>query len=140
MHKMVATILILLLALTAAGAQIVVFGFNDSGLEKNLHEINLISKFSMIEFSSKVARTWGTSERNVLMGFDHGLNAYEVYLVIALARLAGRQPITVITMYKQNKSKGWGVLAKNLGIKPGSKRFKILKDTTATFALSLRQG
>ena len=138
MHKILATILILFLTLTAAGAQIVVFGFNDSGLEKNLHEINLITKFNMIEFSSKVARTWGTSEQNVLLGFSHGLNAYEVYLVIALAKLSGRQPLTVITIYEQNRNKGWGALAKSLGIKPGSKSFKTLKDTTATFVLSLR--
>jgi hypothetical protein len=116
----------------------VIFGFNDTGFEKNLHEINLITKFNMAEFSLKVANTWGTSEKNVLLGFSRGLNAYEVYLVIALARLSGRQPIAVITMYEQNRSKGWGALAKSLGIKPGSKSFKKLKDTTATFVLSLR--
>jgi hypothetical protein len=138
MHKITATILILFLALSAAGAQIVIFGFNDTGFEKNLHEINLITKFNMAEFSLKVANTWGTSEKNVLLGFSRGLNAYEVYLVIALARLSGRQPIAVITMYEQNRSKGWGALAKSLGIKPGSKSFKKLKDTTATFVLSLR--
>ena len=138
MHKITATLLILFLALSAASAQIVVFGFNDTGLEKNLHEINLITKFNMVEFSSKVAHTWGTTEKNVLLGFSRGLNAYEVYLVIALARLSGRQPIAVITMYEQNRSKGWGALAKSLGIKPGSKRFKTLKETTATFVLSLR--
>ncbi len=137
MHRKIAAALILFLTLTAAGAQIIVFGFNDPGLEKDLHKINLITKFNMAEFSSKVARAWGTSERNVLIGFRYGLNAYEVYLVIALARLSGRQPITVITMYTRNKHKGWGALAKNLGIQPGSKQFRRLKETTAAFVSSL---
>ncbi len=137
MHRTMTAVLMLVLALSAAGAQIVMFGLNDTALEKDLHRINLITKFNMAEFSSKVAKTWGTSEQNVLLGFRYGLNAYEVYLVIALSRISGRQPMTVISMYRQDKNKGWGVLAKNLGIKPGSKQFKRLKETTASFASSL---
>jgi len=34
----------------------------------------------------------------------------------------------VIDSYRKNKSKGWGALARDLGIKPGSKEFKALKD------------
>jgi len=137
MHRTIAVVCLLILAISAAGAQIITFGFNDSGLEKDLHRINLITKFNMSEFSSKVAKAWGTSEQNVLLGFKNGLNAYEVYLVIALARLSGRQPIAVISMYTRDRNKGWGVLARNLGIKPGSKQFKRLKETTASFASSL---
>jgi hypothetical protein len=33
----------------------------------------------------------------------------------------------VIEKYKAEKGKGWGVLAKSLGIKPGSKDFHALK-------------
>ena len=34
----------------------------------------------------------------------------------------------VLREYKENKGKGWGVIAKNLGIKPGSREFHELKD------------
>ncbi len=38
------------------------------------------------------------------------------------------QPVEVVTKeYETNKGKGWGVIAKNLGIKPGSKEFHALK-------------
>jgi hypothetical protein len=34
----------------------------------------------------------------------------------------------VIDQYRSDKGKGWGVLAKTLGIKPGSREFHALKD------------
>ena len=34
----------------------------------------------------------------------------------------------VLGEYKENNGKGWGVIAKNLGIKPGSREFHELKD------------
>jgi hypothetical protein len=33
----------------------------------------------------------------------------------------------VVREYKAHKGQGWGVIAKNLGIKPGSKEFHALK-------------
>jgi hypothetical protein len=39
-----------------------------------------------------------------------------------------RQPQEVVLReYQANKGKGWGVIAKNLGIKPGSREFHELK-------------
>ena len=52
----------------------------------------------------------------------------DVYMVV---EIAGIQKITVekvVESYKKNKGKGWGVIAKELGIKPGSKEFKELKE------------
>ena len=34
----------------------------------------------------------------------------------------------VLREYKENNGTGWGVIAKNLGIKPGSREFHELKD------------
>jgi hypothetical protein len=33
----------------------------------------------------------------------------------------------VVDVYKKNRGKGWGVIAKSLGIKPGSPEFHALK-------------
>jgi hypothetical protein len=51
----------------------------------------------------------------------------EAYLILRTAELAKQPPDRVITEYKANKGKGWGVIAKNLGIKPGSAEFHALK-------------
>jgi len=51
----------------------------------------------------------------------------DAYMVLRLAEMS-RQPVdTVISHYHVNKDKGWGVLAKRLGIKPGSREFHSLK-------------
>ena len=51
----------------------------------------------------------------------------DAYLVLRLGEMS-KQPIeNVIEKYKSGKDKGWGALAKSLGIKPGSKEFHALK-------------
>jgi hypothetical protein len=62
------------------------------------------------------------------------LNEYLEILQPAEIVLAGRigvivdKPVdTVISSYRSNQSKGWGEVAKDLGIKPGSPEFHALK-------------
>jgi hypothetical protein len=38
-----------------------------------------------------------------------------------------KPPETVLHVYQANRGKGWGVIAKSLGIKPGSREFHALK-------------
>jgi len=51
----------------------------------------------------------------------------DAYMVLRLAEISHVQIDTVIKHYHNNKGKGWGVLAKRLGIKPGSREFHSLK-------------
>lgn len=52
----------------------------------------------------------------------------DAYMVFRLGEMAQKPSRHVAEQYKKGKGKGWGVLAKNLGIKPGSKEFKALKN------------
>jgi hypothetical protein len=52
----------------------------------------------------------------------------DVYMAAKVRILAHRSWDEVLREYKENKGKGWGVIAKNLGIKPGSREFHKLKD------------
>ena len=51
----------------------------------------------------------------------------DAYLVFRLGEMSSKSVDYVLNKYKTEKNKGWGVLAKSLGIKPGSKEFKALK-------------
>lgn len=51
----------------------------------------------------------------------------DAYMVLRLAELSGRAPEYVLKQYQAKKHQGWGVLAQDLGIKPGSREFKALK-------------
>jgi hypothetical protein len=46
-------------------------------------------------------------------------------------RIARKPPAAVIEIYNKNKGKGWGAVARSLGIKPGSPEFKALKAAAA---------
>jgi len=51
----------------------------------------------------------------------------DAYILLRLGEISN-QPINyIVKKYKTEKGKGWGVLAKSLGIKPGSKDFHTLK-------------
>jgi hypothetical protein len=51
----------------------------------------------------------------------------DAYMCFRVGQVASK-PVEVVTKeYQANKKQGWGVIAKNLGIKPGSKEFHDLK-------------
>jgi len=67
----------------------------------------------------------GNTEINaVLSNVD---NSADAYMVLRLGEMTGKPTDEVVKKYKSGKGKGWGVLAKSLGIKPGSKEFHALK-------------
>ena len=51
----------------------------------------------------------------------------DAYMVLRLGEMSGHPTDAVIKQYRSSKSKGWGALAKSLGIKPGSEEFHALK-------------
>jgi len=51
----------------------------------------------------------------------------DAYVALRLGEMSGKPIDDVTVQYKANKGKGWGALAKSLGIKPGSKEFHALK-------------
>ena len=52
----------------------------------------------------------------------------DAYMVFRLGEMSSKPVEYVLEHYKKEKNKGWGVLAKSLGIKPGSKEFQSLKE------------
>ena len=53
----------------------------------------------------------------------------DVYMLLRIGEMSNKPIVHVIEKYKAEKGKGWGVLAKSLGIKPGSKDFHALKQS-----------
>ena len=51
----------------------------------------------------------------------------DAYMVLRFGEMSKQPTERVIEQYKSGKGKGWGALAKSLGIKPGSKEFHALK-------------
>jgi len=51
----------------------------------------------------------------------------DAYMVLRLGEMSKQPTDYVINQYRSSKGKGWGELAKSLGIKPGSNEFHALK-------------
>ncbi len=62
--------------------------------------------------------------KTVLSNVDHPSDAY---MILRLGEMSGRPTDYVMDKYSSGKKKGWGALAKSLGIKPGSQEFHALK-------------
>ncbi|MBC8317397.1 MAG: hypothetical protein H8E41_05790 [Desulfobulbaceae bacterium] len=54
-------------------------------------------------------------------------NPADAYMVLRLGEMSGRPTDYIVERYRSGKKKGWGSLAKSLGIKPGSQEFHALK-------------
>ena len=52
----------------------------------------------------------------------------DAYMVFRLCEMSGRQTGPVLREYRSGRHAGWGVIAKRLGIKPGSDAFHALKN------------
>lgn len=61
------------------------------------------------------------------MSAKFGMSRGDIYFALELSKQAKKPVDDVIEQYKKNKGKGWGFIAKEMGIKPGSPEFKALK-------------
>ncbi len=67
----------------------------------------------------------------------------DAYMVLRLREMSHQPTDYVMKQYRSGKGKGWGVLAKSLGIKPGSREFHDLKrghDLNGGNSLSMGNG
>lgn len=92
-----------------------------------LKSLSLDARVDESGFSSRLALRFHLGDAKIKTVIrDVGGHA-DAYMVLRFAEIS-KQPVdTVIKEYRRNKGKGWGNLAKSLGIKPGSPAFHALK-------------
>ena len=67
----------------------------------------------------------GSTEVNAIIGNVDSPS--DAYMVLRLGELSHKPLQEVLHVYSGSKKRGWGVIAKQLGIKPGSSEFHALK-------------
>jgi hypothetical protein len=123
-----------------ASAQVISFGLGDATLETSLNDIGASAKVDMVSFQAEISLSWGQPSASVQLALNQGLQPAEVYLAAAFANISGKPLTAVVELYTRDKAKGWGALAKELGIKPGSKGFKTLKDKSTSSSSKLKKN
>ncbi len=117
MNKILLAVLALLLLCSPAIAS----------LDDFLGNLNIQARADMNGFSAKISAQFGVPEVQVRTVIGTVKEPSDAFMVFQLGQMAQRPPETVVQVYSANRGKGWGVIAKSLGIKPGSPEFHALK-------------
>ncbi|MEK6793740.1 MAG: hypothetical protein AABZ39_03115 [Spirochaetota bacterium] len=123
-----------ILSLAAAGmlaAQITgSFNFNtgDASLDLSLNNLNVTAKADVKIFTADLSAAYAIPvvKLDSLITVQK-MEPAEVFMIAELATAAKKPIDEAVKVYTANKTKGWGAIAKELGVKPGSPEFKALK-------------
>jgi hypothetical protein len=90
-------------------------------------DFNLTAQADPSGFRARLSTRFQIGDAKINAVIGNVENPADAYMVLRLGELSNQPPERVMKEYKSGKGKGWGVLAKRLGIKPGSKEFHALK-------------
>lgn len=98
----------------------------DVEMDGFLKSVNEEAKKDLNAFTSNIVKNFGIIKDDVnklLKDMFPG----DVYMAAQVAATIGKPVTEVSGAYAKNKDKGWGAIAKEMGIKPGSAEFHKLK-------------
>ena len=92
-----------------------------------LKELEVSAKADPKGYALQLASRFKIGDVEVKTVLSDAKNYSDAYMVLKLGELAHKKTDTVFEQYNTSKNRGWGVLAKQLGIRPGSREFHALK-------------
>ena len=96
-------------------------------LDSFLDKVELHASKDMGSFRADLRLNFDVSNGTLDGLFEVMSKPSDVYMCLRIGEIA-KQPVDrVVEEHQQHKGQGWGVIAKNLGIKPGSEEFHALK-------------
>ncbi len=122
---------ILFVSFTAIRAQ-VEFRSGSVKLDTDLRTINVDAKLDFGKFKVAMGGTYNIPERRIEhLHAEVKMEPAEIYLALEISRITTKPLDDVLKVYQVHKSKGWGYIAKEMGIKPGSAEFHEMKATVS---------
>jgi hypothetical protein len=92
-----------------------------------IRNLNIQAEADPSGFRARLATRFKIGDAQIKVVLQNVENPADAYMVLRLGEMSNQPTDRVIEDYKYDRGKGWGVLAKSLGIKPGSKEFHALK-------------
>ena len=90
-------------------------------------DFNLRVQADPTGFRAKIAARFQIGDAQITAVLGNVSSPADAYIVLRLGEISRQPTDRVLGEYKTSKGKGWGVMAKSLGIKPGSAEFQALK-------------
>jgi len=92
-----------------------------------IKDFNIRAEADPSGFRARLATRFNISDTQITAVLGNVERPADAYMVLRLGEMSAKPADYVIEKYKSGKGKGWGELAKSLGIKPGSNEFHALK-------------
>jgi hypothetical protein len=92
-----------------------------------IKDFNVMAQADPSGFRARLASRFKIGDAEISAVIGNVKSAADAYMVLRLGEMSGRPYERVLDKYKANQGKGWGVVAKSMGIKPGSAEFHALK-------------
>lgn len=108
--------------------------FAGGGLDSFLKNLNIQAQADINGYSARLSAQFGVPEVQVRAVISTVKEPSDAFMCLQLGQWTQKPPEQVVTVYKANQGKGWGVIAKSMGIKPGSAEFHALKRGDLTFS------
>jgi len=97
------------------------------GLEDLLTKLNNQAKSDLSKFSARISAQFGVPDAQVKVVLSTVKEPADAFMVFQIGKMSSQPADKVLQVYQSGKSRGWGAMAKELGIKPGSAEFHALK-------------
>ena len=102
-------------------------GVARADLDGFLQKLNVQAKTDIGKYTVQLSAQFGVPQAQVTAIIRKTESPADAFMCLQLGQMSKKDPETVVRTYQDNKGKGWGVIAKELGIKPGSPEFHALK-------------
>ena len=109
-----------------------------AGLDGFLGDLNRRAAASPTEYHTSLANQFGLPQPQVASLMKSVATPSDAFMVLQVGKMINKPHDQVLRTYNANRGKGWGVIAQELGIKPGSPEFHALKD--GRFSLTGKSG
>jgi len=97
-------------------------------LNQTLVRIDADASVNFSAFKTDISGSYDVSNHKIdYLAIKIGMSAGDIYMTVEIAKIARVSIDRVVEVYQINRGKGWGAIAKELGIKPGSAEFHALK-------------
>jgi len=97
-------------------------------LQDFMRHVDAQARSDMSRFHATVAAQFGVPEVQVRAVLGRVHDPGEAFMVFQVSQMSHQPLDRVLPVYESHKGKGWGAMAKELGIEPGSAEFHALKN------------
>ena len=116
-----------IVALTVAFALMLPTAALAGTLEDFVSNMSLEAKADPSGFKASLRTQFRVGGATVDLALSNVHDPADAYMILKVAEVSAQPVDKVINVFKANRNKGWGYIAKQMGIKPGSAEFHALK-------------